>query len=75
MNIIEDWETKLEGIVNETLQADMRLISGIPPWVQMYYERLLERTGKRYVKDIFLIMLPLSMAVSVLNLTAPRWKT
>ena len=52
-NIIEDWETKLERIVDETLQADMRLISGIPPWVQMYYERLLERTGKQYVKDIF----------------------
>ena len=31
----------------------MRLISGIPPWVQMYYERLLEVTGKEYVKDIF----------------------
>ena len=52
-NIIEDWETKLEGIVKETLPADMRLISGIPPWVQMYYERLLEQTGKRHVKDIF----------------------
>jgi hypothetical protein len=52
-NIIEDWETKLERIVAETLPADMRLISGIPPWVQMYYERLLEKTGKKYVKDIF----------------------
>ena len=52
-NIIEDWETKLEAIVGETIPADMRLISGIPPWVQMYYERLLEKTGKRYVKDIF----------------------
>lgn len=52
-NIIEDWETKLERIVAETLAADMRLISGIPPWVQMYYERLLEKTGKKYVKDIF----------------------
>ena len=31
----------------------MRLISGIPPWVQMYYERLLEKTGKKYIKDIF----------------------
>lgn len=52
-NIIEDWETKLERIVAETLPADMRLISGIPPWVQMYYERLLAKTGKKYVKDIF----------------------
>lgn len=52
-NIIEDWETKLDRIVEETLGADMRLISGIPPWVQMYYERLLERTGKKQIKDIF----------------------
>lgn len=52
-NCIEEWEEKLEKIVKETLPADMRLISGIPPWVQMYYERLLEVTGKQYVKDIF----------------------
>lgn len=52
-NCIEDWEEKLERIVDETLGADMRLISGIPPWVQMYYERLLARTGKRTVKELF----------------------
>jgi hypothetical protein len=52
-NCIEDWEEKLEHIVNETVSADMRLISGIPPWVQMYYERLLERTGKRTVREVF----------------------
>lgn len=52
-NCIEDWEQKLEAIVNETLGQDMRLISGIPPWVQMYYERLLQRSGQRFVKDIF----------------------
>lgn len=47
VNCIEDWETKLEQIVIETAKEDMRLISGIPPWVQMYYERLLEYTGKK----------------------------
>ena len=52
-NCIEDWEEKLERIVDETINADMRLISGIPPWVQMYYERLLERSGKRTVKEVF----------------------
>jgi len=52
-NCIEDWEEKLERIVDETVNADMRLISGIPPWVQMYYERLLARTGKRTVKEVF----------------------
>jgi len=52
-NCIEEWEEKLTAIVEETYQQDMRLISGIPPWVQMYYERLLDKTGKKYVKDIF----------------------
>jgi hypothetical protein len=52
-NCIEDWEEKLDRIVDETLHADMRLISGIPPWVQMYYERLLERSGKSTVREIF----------------------
>jgi hypothetical protein len=52
-NCIDDWETKLEKIVDETLEQDMRLISGIPPWVQMYYERILERTGKKTVKEVF----------------------
>lgn len=52
-NCIEEWEEKLEKIVDETLQNDMRLIGGIPPWVQMYYERLLERTGKSTVKELF----------------------
>ncbi|GAA3946740.1 GH3 family domain-containing protein [Hymenobacter algoricola] len=51
-NIIEDWETKLDHIVEETLPEDMTLISGIPPWVQMYFDKLVQLTGKP-VKDIF----------------------
>lgn len=53
VNTIEDWEKKVEAIVRETLSKDMRLISGIPPWVQMYYERLLEFSGKDKILDIF----------------------
>jgi len=51
-NCIEDWETKLEAIVNETISQDMTLISGIPPWVQMYFDRLQERSGKK-IGDLF----------------------
>src|SRR6266498_4243275 len=51
-NCIEDWETKLDRIVEETINQDMTLISGIPPWVQMYFDRLIEKTGKK-LKDIF----------------------
>ncbi len=52
-NCIDDWESKLEKIVEETLTQDMRLISGIPPWVQMYYERLLEKSGKKTIRELF----------------------
>ena len=52
-NCIDDWEEKLDAIISETKDQDMRLISGIPPWVQMYFERLLEVTGKRSVIEIF----------------------
>ena len=51
-NCIEDWETKIEAIVDETLPENMSLISGIPPWVQMYFEKLQVKTGK-LIKDIF----------------------
>jgi len=51
-NCIDDWEQKLEKIIDETIQADMTLISGIPPWAQMYFDRIVARTGKK-VKDVF----------------------
>lgn len=46
-NCIEDWETKLDTIVEETQHENMTLISGIPPWLLMYFERLQNRTGKK----------------------------
>jgi hypothetical protein len=52
-NSIPDWETKVEAIVTETLGQDMRLISGIPAWVQMYFERLLARSGKPDIRSLF----------------------
>ena len=51
-NCIEDWEEKVDEILVETLYENMSLISGIPPWVQMYFEKLQDRTGK-LIKDIF----------------------
>ncbi len=51
-NAIEDWETKLEKIVEETLPENMTLISGIPSWVQNYFEKLIEKAGKP-VGEIF----------------------
>lgn len=51
-NCIEDWETKVDAIVEETFNEDMSVISGIPSWVQMYFEKL-EQKGNKPVGDIF----------------------
>lgn len=51
-NCIDDWESKVDAIVEETVVQDMRLISGIPSWVQMYFEKLIEDQGKK-VSEIF----------------------
>lgn len=45
-NCIEDWETKVDAIVEETFNEDMAVISGIPSWVQMYFEKLHQKAQK-----------------------------
>ena len=51
-NCIDDWETKVDAIVEETRNENMSVISGIPSWVQMYFERLQQKTGKK-VGELF----------------------
>src|SRR5690606_17447723 len=51
-NCIDDWEQKVNAIVAETISEDMSVISGIPPWVQMYFEKL-QQTAQKPVGEIF----------------------
>ncbi|MDO4879951.1 MAG: GH3 auxin-responsive promoter family protein [Capnocytophaga sp.] len=51
-NCIEDWETKVDKIVEETITQNMTVISGIPSWVQMYFEKLTEKSNKK-IADLF----------------------
>ncbi|WP_127845965.1 GH3 auxin-responsive promoter family protein [Psychroflexus aestuariivivens] len=51
-NSIEDWDQKLKAVVEETYKANMTLISGIPSWVQIYFEKLKEKSGKK-IADLF----------------------
>ncbi len=52
-NCIEDWESKLDKIVEETKNESMTLISGIPPWVQMYFDWLSQRSDGKKIKELF----------------------
>lgn len=51
-NCIDDWETKVDAIVEETVDENMTIISGIPSWVQMYFEKLIEKKQQK-VGEIF----------------------
>ena len=51
-NCIKDWEKKVDAIVDETLPQNMSLISGIPPWVQMYFEKI-QKISNKPIKDVF----------------------
>ena len=51
-NIMEDWEAKVDKIIEETEHENMTLISGIPPWLIMYFEKLSEKHGKK-IKQLF----------------------
>ncbi|MEP7321481.1 MAG: GH3 auxin-responsive promoter family protein [Saprospiraceae bacterium] len=52
-NCIEDWDIKVEKIIDECVGQDLRLISGIPPWVQMFAEKILNKTGKSHITEVF----------------------
>ena len=52
-NCIEEWETKVDEVVKETMPENMTLISGIPPWLIMYFERLLAVSGKENIQSLF----------------------
>src|SRR5690606_1118399 len=50
--MIDDWEAKVNQIAVETEKENMTLISGIPPWLIMYFEKLIERNGKK-ITELF----------------------
>lgn len=53
INCIDDWEMKVNAVAEETMKEDMRLISGIPSWVQMYFEILSQKNGGKNISEIF----------------------
>ena len=52
-NSIEDWESKIDAICKETINEDLRVVGGIPSWVQMYFESLLKNKKNKKIIDVF----------------------
>ena len=50
---IEDWDQKISKILETTLDKDIEVLGGIPTYLISIFEKMLERTGKKYIKDIW----------------------
>ncbi len=50
---IENWELKLEKILKQSLNEDIRIASAIPTYLIAIFEEILKRTNKKYIKDIW----------------------
>jgi hypothetical protein len=53
INCIDDWESKIDAIIGYSIHQDIRMISGIPSWIKMYIERVLDFTGKSHFIDVY----------------------
>lgn len=51
--LMDDWSKKLELIVENTINDDIRAISGVPSWMLVILEKVLEVTGKAKVRDVW----------------------
>lgn len=74
-NCIEEWEIKLDKIVEETLGKDLTLIGGIPPWMQMYFDRIVERTGKPVIASFPNLQVLVQGGVNFEPYKAKLWET
>lgn len=48
-----DWNTKLEDIVENAKNWDLSTICGVPAWVQILFERIIERYHVKTIHDIW----------------------
>jgi hypothetical protein len=51
--LISDWEKKLTELGERSIKLPITLISGVPAWLLVLFERLLKLTGKPCIADIW----------------------
>lgn len=51
--ISEDWTEKFDRTLNEAMKSDVRKIVAVPSWALRFFQRALEITGKKYIREIW----------------------
>lgn len=53
ISLLSDWEVKMQAIVDETIQQDVTSLAGVPSWMLVLLNNVLETTGKESILDIW----------------------
>ncbi len=53
ISLMDKWDEKIEAIIEGTLNEDVRSLAGVPSWMLTLLNKLLEKTGKTYIDEIW----------------------
>lgn len=51
--LLSEWETKMEAIIDETIHENITSLVGVPSWMLVLLNRVLEKTGKETILEVW----------------------
>jgi hypothetical protein len=53
ISLMSEWETKMEAIISETINENVTSFAGVPSWMMVLMNRVLEKTGKENLMEVW----------------------
>ena len=51
--LMSEWETKMESVVKDTIHRDITSLAGVPSWMLVLLQKVLEHTGKKNIMEVW----------------------
>ena len=53
ISLMEDWDKKIDKIISESLNENVTSLAGVPSWMLVLLNRILEKSEKKYISDLW----------------------
>ena len=53
ISLMEDWDMKIDKIISESLNENVTSLAGVPSWMLVLLNRILEKSEKKYISDLW----------------------
>jgi len=53
VSLMSEWETKLQAIIKESVQENVTSLAGVPSWMLVLLNNVLEQTGKEHLFSVW----------------------